>query len=537
LAVMAIVPAWAAAAPPPFVDDTAADFGAGTLGGGASLVAPGSVQLSPVEQFDGAGLPLGMTAAPPSAASVGAGTLKVNAGRVAADRFSGPGQVLQFSATFAAGEGLQHLGFGDTLDDNQPWAIFSTGDGTGLFARARTAAGPEAVPIRIAAFDAPAVLGAPHVYRIEWTATAVNYFVDGTQVATQDVAISAPMRPIVSDFTDNLAPVTVDSVSLLSGDFQSRVLDARDDHAAWGALTPTVVKPAGTDVTGIETRSGQTATPDATWSAYQPLGTGGAIQSPSARYIQYRAKLSTTDALVTPSLDSVQIAYDDTTGPATVLSDVQVSGTDATATFSSAAVDLAHFECKLDGGAFAACTSPKALSGVAPGSHTLTVHGVDALGNVGPDASKTFTIASPPATGGGGQAGGTGGTGGTSTTQQSGTTVNSAADKSKPKVSVVAKSLKASKKGAVSFTVGCPATEQSCKITLKLKNGKKIAASRTVNVMGGKSKTVTLTLDKATKKLLAKRHTLKVSTVVTAVDAAGNKRTTTKQATLRRAAG
>jgi hypothetical protein len=85
--------------------------------------------------------------------------------------------------------------------------------------------------------------------------------------------------------------------------------------------------------------------------------------------------------------------------------------------------------------------------------------------------------------------------------------------------------------------VGCPATEQSCKITLKLKNGKKIAASRTVNVMGGKSKTVTLTLDKATKKLLAKRHTLKVSTVVTAVDAAGNKRTTTKQATLRRAAG
>ena len=71
---------------------------------------------------------------------------------------------------------------------------------------------------------------------------------------------------------------------------------------------------------------------------------------------------------------------------------------------------------------------------------------------------------------------------------------------------------------------------------MRLKNGKKTAASKTVNVTGGKSKTVTLTLDKATKKLLAKRHTLKVSTVVIAVDAAGNKRTTTKQATLRRAA-
>ena len=192
-----------------------------------------------------------------------------------------------------------------------------------------------------------------------------------------------------------------------------------------------------------------------------------------------------------------------------------MSGTTATATFSSAAADVARFECSLDGGAFATCQSPKAFGGLAVGSHTISVRAVDKAGNVGSPDAKSFNVAAPATSGGT-----------TTTTQQQsgGSSSVGTVDKTKPKVSVVAKSLKASKKGAVSFTVGCPATEQSCKITLKLKNGKKIAASKTVNVKGGKSKTVTLTLDKATKKLLAKRHSLKVSTVVTAVDAAGNKR-------------
>ena len=79
-------------------------------------------------------------------------------------------------------------------------------------------------------------------------------------------------------------------------------------------------------------------------------------------------------------------------------------------------------------------------------------------------------------------------------------------------MTLVAKSLKASKKGAVSFTVGCPATESTCQITLKLKNGAKTVASKTVTVKGGKTKTVTLQLNKATRQQL-KHRSLKVSTV------------------------
>jgi hypothetical protein len=58
---------------------------------------------------------------------------------------------------------------------------------------------------------------------------------------------------------------------------------------------------------------------------------------------------------------------------------------------------VASFQCKLDAGAFAACTSPKSYSGLAPGSHTFQVRAVDVSGNV--DATPgtfTWTIAPLP---------------------------------------------------------------------------------------------------------------------------------------------
>jgi hypothetical protein len=52
-------------------------------------------------------------------------------------------------------------------------------------------------------------------------------------------------------------------------------------------------------------------------------------------------------------------------------------------------------------------------------------------------------------------------------------------------------------------------------------------------VKGGKTVTVTLQLNKATRQQLTKRGSLKVSSVVAATDAAGNHKTTTKRMTLR----
>jgi hypothetical protein len=61
----------------------------------------------------------------------------------------------------------------------------------------------------------------------------------------------------------------------------------------------------------------------------------------------------------------------------------------------------ARFVCRLAGpagrGAEAACESPQAYPGLAPGAYTLFVHAVDAAGNAGPDAALAFTVAPSPA--------------------------------------------------------------------------------------------------------------------------------------------
>jgi hypothetical protein len=106
-------------------------------------------------------------------------------------------------------------------------------------------------------------------------------------------------------------------------------------------------------------------------------------------------------------------------------------------------------------------------------------------------------------------------------------------DRSAPKVTVVPRSLRASKRGTLGVRVKCPATEKRCKVTLQLKDGRKIVARKTVTVSAGKTVTVTLQLAKATRLKLAKRHSLDVTAVATATDAAGNRGTTTKRMTLR----
>lgn len=71
------------------------------------------------------------------------------------------------------------------------------------------------------------------------------------------------------------------------------------------------------------------------------------------------------------------------------------TSTDATFTFSGTDSILAigGFQCKLDAGAFAACTSPQNYTGLALGSHTFEVRAVDTAGNVDPTpASFTWTI-------------------------------------------------------------------------------------------------------------------------------------------------
>ncbi|HDL64120.1 MAG TPA: 6-bladed beta-propeller, partial [Proteobacteria bacterium] len=98
------------------------------------------------------------------------------------------------------------------------------------------------------------------------------------------------------------------STFLSSGTFASSIYDA-GTIVDWELISWSETLPAGTDIS-LETRSGDTPTPDKTWSEWSPVytdSTGEAIVSPSSRYIQYRASLSTIDPFVTPTLHEVKI--------------------------------------------------------------------------------------------------------------------------------------------------------------------------------------------------------------------------------------
>jgi hypothetical protein len=85
----------------------------------------------------------------------------------------------------------------------------------------------------------------------------------------------------------------------------------------------------------------------------------------------------------------------DTDGPETTISSGPGSPTNETgAAFVFTATEAgSSFECRLDGGAFASCTSPRAYSGLAAGAHTFEARATDPAGNVdATPASYAWTI-------------------------------------------------------------------------------------------------------------------------------------------------
>jgi hypothetical protein len=116
--------------------------------------------------------------------------------------------------------------------------------------------------------------------------------------------------------------------------------------ATWGALSWRGTTPAGTKIE-VSTRSGNTETPDDTWSAWSPGTTkpeGTTIANPKARYVQWRAVLTGTRT-ESPILTSVNVAYLQRNLRPTVRSiTVQPPGIVFQKPFSTGEPELAGFE-------------------------------------------------------------------------------------------------------------------------------------------------------------------------------------------------
>ena len=182
------------------------------------------------------------------------------------------------------------------------------------------------------------------------------------------------MRPVVSDLNRATA-ARASSVDWLgmnpfpdSGTFTSRVLDAGDARAVWGTLDRDHDPRHGIT---FETRSGNTPTPtDGSWSDFQAAGRRRGDPEPERAVHPVRGDARRGAGDAEPR--QRHIAYNiDNVAPSAAIDSVDVSGTSASVSFSSPDSDIAGFQCSLDGGAFAACTSPKAFTGLAAGAHTV----------------------------------------------------------------------------------------------------------------------------------------------------------------------
>jgi hypothetical protein len=298
----------------PVTQTAAADFTAGTQSN--TYVASrsgGEVVLNPtggIQEFGGTTVPTAWTStslATGSSVTVGSGVATVS------------GRLFRTTATFTSGREFdvvatlravnnQWLGLtdGDYTSTANRWAAFRTTSTGGLVAETRGST-TSVTTTNLSA----SLLGAAHRFEIDWTSTTVTFSVDGTVVATHARVITVAMNFAVRDLAVDANPVVLDSIWLspyaASGTFTSSVVNA-GAAVAWGNLTPTAATPTGTTVS-YQVRTGATATPDASWTAWTNVAAGADIPG-TTRYLQYRATLTTSSTrTTTPTLSAVTIGF------------------------------------------------------------------------------------------------------------------------------------------------------------------------------------------------------------------------------------
>ncbi|WP_026369853.1 hypothetical protein [Kallotenue papyrolyticum] len=242
------------------------------------------------------------------------GILSLSGASGAYVRSSAPQAVTTLEARVQFGAApWQHVGWGSLDFAGDQYLLFSTFNGsTNLYARSNLGSGEQRTDL------GPLPTGF-HSYRIERVGTEVRYRIDGTLVATHTLASLPAMHVYQSHNGGAGAQLDIDRLwvyppYVANGAYESCTIDG-GSGVVWSSLSWNANVAAATSLRA-RTRTSADGTTWSAWSA--PIATsGGAITSPDQRYLQYRLELATSDAALSPVVDSVTISYSPATTPTT----------------------------------------------------------------------------------------------------------------------------------------------------------------------------------------------------------------------------
>ncbi len=188
----------------------------------------------------------------------------------------------------------------------------------------------------------------------------------GGQVGDDNGVHTGPYGPYVPETTITAAPPPFTNSNDPSFEFSSDVFTAtfecRLDAGAWGVCSSP--------------------------KSYTDLADGQ--HTFEVRAVSPPANPDATPAAHTWTIDTIAPTTTITAAPSN-----RADNPDATFAFTGDdgnGSGVASYECRLDGGAWAACVSPQSYTGLADGEHTFEVRATDNAGNTGPAANHTWTI-------------------------------------------------------------------------------------------------------------------------------------------------
>ncbi len=136
-----------------------------------------------------------------------------------------------------------------------------------------------------------------------------------------------------------------------------------------------------------------TGAPAGTGTAAQLAGPGIAVSVADNSTRRFRA--TATNAEGTSGCSPTSVTYTEVTkaaGRVSIGEAPKRKTTKRKATFTFSAPDAASFECKLDKGGFAPCSSPVKYKRLKPGKHTFLVRAVGAAGDAGPISKHRWRV-------------------------------------------------------------------------------------------------------------------------------------------------